>query len=163
MTAPATITPKTIRIKGKEYVDVAERSRIAHAAHGGYKMLGSTPLEVAGRPHWQVIVEIDGMPYIGTSQIKFDAAKGTADGDNPVECAETSALGRALGFGGQAAAQSIASADEMLRTIGGMLSAVISTLKDWYPQAANDGKIDGLTLAQAVDLLAKGQPVKGGK
>ena len=57
---------------------------------------------------------MDGKRYIGTSEIKFDALPKTADGTNPVSCAETSATGRALGMAGLGSVESIASAEDVI-------------------------------------------------
>lgn len=147
----ATTKPETIKLHGKDYVPVSERSRLANEA-GGYAIISSEYKDIFGKPHMQVRIEVNGRPYVGTAQIKFDAARGTPDANNPVECAETSALGRALGFAGFGAAEGIASADELLRTPGGLLDMVLAEVKGWYKpdQAA---KVDTITVAQLVELV----------
>ena len=52
---------------------------------------------------------------MGTAEIKFNAPKNTPDGIAPLECAETSALGRALAFAGLGTIESIASYEEITR------------------------------------------------
>lgn len=108
---------RTVNIKGKLYVDVAERVRLAHDA-GGYSMTGNEVFTIGDTGRWwvRITIEVGEQHYSGTSEIKFSAKAGTADGEAPVECAETSALGRALGFAGLGMLDSIASADEMSRS-----------------------------------------------
>ncbi len=106
------VTP--INIKGKPYIQVAGRVSLAHE-DDGFSMLSSETFELASRYFCRVTIEVKGKRYIGTSEVKLTAKPGTADGDSPVECAETSALGRALGYAGYGSVESIASADEVLR------------------------------------------------
>lgn len=109
---------RTVSIKGRAYVDVAERVRLVHAA-GGYSMLGSRCFQLGDTGRWyvQVRIRIGESEYRGTAEIKLTARAGTADGDSPLECAETSALGRALGFAGIGVLDSIASANEVVRNV----------------------------------------------
>lgn len=108
---------KTMDIKGKQYVTVAERVRVALEPSEPYQMLSSEvlPLGNTGRFYVRVAIAVDGRQYIGTSEVKLDAPKNTADGSSPIECAETSAVGRALGFAGIGLIDSIASAEEVHR------------------------------------------------
>lgn len=118
MTTTTPMRPKTITIHGKAYVDVAERVRLAHA-DGGYTILASDTFELGntGRYFCRVTLAVGNAQYIGTAEIKLSAKPGTADGDSPLECAETSALGRALGFAGFGLVGSIASANEVARNL----------------------------------------------
>lgn len=106
----------SVKIHGKEYVTVAERVTEAHDA-GGYAMLASGvyPLGDTGRIFYRVEIRVGDRRYIGCAEVKLNAKPGTPDGDSPLECAETSALGRALGFAGFGSVESIASADEIRR------------------------------------------------
>jgi len=108
---------RTVNIKGKQYVDVAERVRLVHAERESFEMVSSNAIQVGPIWVWQAVIKVNGIQYIGTAEIKFDAAKHTADGTNPVACAETSAVGRALGMAGLGSLESIASADEVMRAI----------------------------------------------
>lgn len=105
----------SIKIRGKEYVLVAERVTAAHEDEG-FNMLSTEHFQLVGHWYCRVIIEVKGKQFIGTAEIKFDAKKDTADGSSPMECAETSALGRALGFAGYGSVESIASADEIVRS-----------------------------------------------
>lgn len=116
---------RTVNIKGKQYVDVAERVRLVHAERESFEIVESGPLQVGDMWVWQVAILVDGKRHIGTAEIKFDASPKTADGTNPVACAETSAVGRALGFAGLGALESIASADEVVRAIADQEQAPI--------------------------------------
>ena len=106
----------SVKVRGKDYVTVAERVAEAHAA-GGYAMLsgGVCPLGDTGRLFYRVEIRVGDRRYIGSSEVKLNAKPGTPDGDSPLECAETSALGRALGFAGFGVVEGIASADELRR------------------------------------------------
>lgn len=106
----------SVKIHGRDYATVAERVTAAHAA-GGYALLSSKvlPLGDTGRLYCQVEIRVGDCRYVGSSELKLNAKPGTPDGDSPLECAETSALGRALGFAGFGSADSIASADELRR------------------------------------------------
>jgi hypothetical protein len=108
---------RTVNIKGKQYVDVAERVRLAHETRESFEIVSSSALQVGPLWVWQAVVLVDGKQYVGTAEIKFDAPKNTADGTNPVACAETSAVGRALGMAGLGCLESIASADEVVQAI----------------------------------------------
>ncbi len=107
----------TVTIKGRQYVDCAERVRLAHAAGGGFSVLGSQLFQMGDTGRWfvQVTIAIGDLRYVGTSEVKLTAKPGSADGDSPVECAETSAVARALGFAGVGLIDSIASANEIAR------------------------------------------------
>jgi hypothetical protein len=110
---------RTVNIKGKKYVDVAERVRLVHAERESFEIVESKPLQITDMWVWQAVILVDGKRYIGTAEVKFDAPKNTADGSNPVACAETSAVGRALGMAGLGALESICSADEVVRALAG--------------------------------------------
>ena len=104
-----------VTIKGKQYSTVAERVKAAHAA-GGFSITASEIVPFGpDRYAVKVTISLGDRQFIGISEIRLTAKAGTADGDAPIECAETSALGRALAFAGFATDGTIASADEMLR------------------------------------------------
>lgn len=106
----------TVNIRGKQYVTVDERVQAAHEA-GDFEMINSEIVTIGetGRWWYQVTIRVNGKLYFGTAEIKFNAPARTPDAENPVECAETSAIGRALGFAGLGVVGSIASADELQR------------------------------------------------
>lgn len=105
-----------IIIRGKQYVTVAERVTAAHEANAGFAILSSDVLAMgADRLYVKVAIQFDGRRFIGMAEVKLNARAGTPDGDNPLECAETSAIGRALGFAGLGSVEGIASSDEMRR------------------------------------------------
>lgn len=108
---------KTVDIRGKQYVTVAERLRILHEMKKDFEITESQPYQIDERWFWRVAALIDGKRYIGNAEIKFNAPKNTPDGMSPVECAETSALGRLLAFAGLGTVDSIASLDEIYSAI----------------------------------------------
>src|SRR5882757_5528604 len=106
-----------IDIKGKPYTLIAERVRMAHAERESFEIVESKPIQVGEMWVWQVAILVNGKRFIGTAEIKFDASPKSADGTNPVACAETSACGRALGFANLGVVESIASAEEVIQAI----------------------------------------------
>lgn len=103
---------KTIQIKGKEYVPVAERVREFHRLHpAGSIETWMTSSSNEARAIVQAKVKLgDGREFTGLSQSEW--GKGMM-GDVALEVAETSAVGRALGFANIGLLDGIASADEM--------------------------------------------------
>lgn len=106
---------KVREIHNKLYVEVAERVKLAHEKRV-FEMVESEPFEIAGRVLWRVVILVDSKMYKGSAEVKLAAPKNTPDGTNPFECAETSAVGRALGFAGLGTIESIASYDEIARS-----------------------------------------------
>jgi hypothetical protein len=104
----------SIKLHGREYVEVKDRVAEAHN-EDSYSMLKEETFSMGGREYCRVYIDVKGKQYIGTAECKFNANPKTPDGQSPFECGETSALGRALGFAGYGAVESIASADEVVR------------------------------------------------
>jgi len=103
-----------VNIQGKEYMTVARRIELAHEN----KMLESIETEVLS--HDPVVirarVSIKGKIFNGISAVSNDSTK-YIERQNPYEVAETSAVGRALGFAGYGLIEAVASADEMVRAV----------------------------------------------
>ncbi len=104
---------KTINIKGKEYVPVVERVKEFHRLFGTKGGVFST--EIISNDEKRVIVKAtvslgNGQIFTGFSQAEW--GKGMM-GNVALEVAETSAIGRALGFANIGLLDGIASADEM--------------------------------------------------
>jgi hypothetical protein len=106
---------KTINLHGKNYVEVSERVNQVHEQKAEFDILISEPVAIADRWLWKSVIKINGHEYRGNAEVKMNAPKNTPDGTNPFECAETSAIGRALGFAGFGSVESIASRDEIER------------------------------------------------
>lgn len=106
---------KTINIKGKEYVPVVERVKEFHNLYPkGQITTEILPTPEDTRVAIKATVEFDGRLFTGHSQAVF--GKGMM-GDVALEIAETSAIGRALGFANIGLLDGIASADE-IRKVG---------------------------------------------
>lgn len=101
-----------VQIHGKDYMTVARRVELAHEDD----TLDSVETEVLS--HNPVVIKakisIKGRIFTGISSVDLQSQK-TIEKQNPYEVAETSAVGRALGFAGYGLLESIASADEVAR------------------------------------------------
>jgi hypothetical protein len=104
---------KTINIKGKEYVPVVERVKEFHKLHPE----GHISTEIIGDEVGRVVVKAtvwldDKVEHTFTGHSQAVYGTGMM-GDVALEIAETSAIGRALGFANIGLLDGIASADEM--------------------------------------------------
>ena len=101
-----------VQIHGKDYITVAKRVELARDE----KALESVATEVLN--HNPVVVKatlvIKGRVFTGISSVNTNSQK-QIEKQNPYEVAETSVVGRALGFAGYGLIESIASADEMIK------------------------------------------------
>lgn len=102
-----------VNIHGKEYMTVARRVELAHEE----KALENVETEVLS--HNPVVIRakvtVRGNVFTGISSIDLNSQK-LIEKQNPYEVAETSAVGRALGFAGFGLIESVASADEVVRS-----------------------------------------------
>jgi len=103
---------KTINIKGKEYVPVVERVK---EFHNIFNSEGHIVTHIVSNDEKRVVVRAeiifgDKVCFTGHSQAEW--GKGMM-GDVALEIAETSAIGRALGFANIGLLDGIASADEV--------------------------------------------------
>ena len=105
---------KTINIKGKEYVPVVERVKEAHKLAQDLEIETQMISGFETRVVVKAIVKFNGKTFTGHSQAEY--GKGMM-GAVALEVAETSAIGRALGFANIGLIDGIASADEM-RKVG---------------------------------------------
>lgn len=108
---------KTINIKGKEYVPVVERVKEAHLQDKDVSITTEV-VEFGTRVSVKATVTFNGKTFTGHSQAEY---KQGMMGDVALEVAETSAVGRALGFAGIGIDTGIASADEIrkVKTVAG--------------------------------------------
>lgn len=104
---------KTINIKGKNYVPVNERVKAIHEAMSTNFSIETELLPVQGAVVFKATVTIGDTVFTGHSAANPDKA---IEKQSPYEVAETSAIGRALGFAGYGIEDSIASADEITKS-----------------------------------------------
>lgn len=104
-----------VNIHGKDYVTVAKRLQMfldANKEEGNIsittEILSHDPIVI------RAVVKIKERVFHGISSVALDTAK-FIEKSNPYEVAETSAVGRALGFAGFGSIDSIASADEVIK------------------------------------------------
>lgn len=118
-----------VKIHGKEYMTVARRLEVAlgEKALEGVEtdVLSFDPVVVRAK------VTLKGKIFTGISSVSLDTPR-LIEKQNPYEVAETSAVGRALGFAGFGLIESVASADEMVRAI--------SRRVDDTPEESEEGK-----------------------
>lgn len=100
---------KTVLIKGKEYIPVVERVKEAHRLDPELSITTEV-VEFGDRISVKATVIFKGKTFTGHSQAEY--GKGMMGGV-ALEVAETSAVGRALGFANIGIIDGIASADEI--------------------------------------------------
>ena len=102
-----------VNIQGNQYVTVAERVAALHDGRNGERVYITTVI-TEDTPE-QVVVRATVTCEAGTFTGHAHSMKSarSVEGQAPLEVAETSAVGRALGFAGFGSAEGIASADEM--------------------------------------------------
>ena len=103
-----------IMIRDKSYTMVHERLQLVHESGKTFEIVTSEPLACGDRWVWRVTVKIDERQFIGSAEVHLNAKPGSADATDPIACAETSAIGRAVGMAGFGSAESIATADEIV-------------------------------------------------
>ncbi len=112
-------TVNALRLQGKDYVPVNVRVESAHRNGAevkiGYEMVSHEFLTVGNKDVVRIGIAVQGKRFYGTAQIMW-GGKG-ADATNPIENAETSALGRALGFAGFNIEQGVASGEDVQRAM----------------------------------------------
>ncbi len=106
---------KTIKFHGKDYVPVNERVKAIHEDLADVPFSIETELIVQALPAvaFKATVTIGERTFTGHSAANPDKA---IEKVSPYEVAETSAIGRALGFAGYGIEDSIASADEITKS-----------------------------------------------
>ena len=99
----------SINIHGKEYITVAERIQLAghHLMGVSTEILNDNPVVIKA-----TVIIVDRGTFTGISAA--NPAKAI-EKQSPYEVAETSALGRALGFAGYGIVDGIATADEIVK------------------------------------------------
>lgn len=144
--------PNVIKIHGKDYMTVAGRLELAREA----KQLTSVFTEVLQHSPMVVVkatVKISGEVFTGISAANISKSIEKA---SPYEVAETSAVGRALGFAGFGATDSIASADEMTKAIKVETDEIPDPTDEWEPLVpSNDCPDCGSPLVDSITKSGK--------
>lgn len=102
---------KTVDIKNKPYVTVNERVRVAHEE---LKNISITTEVLTHEPNVVIKATVTTPKGIFTG-ISYANPTKLIEKTSPYEVAETSAVGRALGFAGYGILESIATADEIVK------------------------------------------------
>jgi hypothetical protein len=99
-----------VRFYGDQpYLEVATKVALAHE-DGGFSEVYHEFISVGDKTACKIGVEVKGKVFFGTAQVKFGGK--AADASDPIENAETSALGRALAAAGYEIG-AMASAEDM--------------------------------------------------
>lgn len=150
----------TLKLGNKDYAPVPVRVESAHRngaeAKIGYEFLSHEFLTVGSKDVIKVCILVQGKKFYGTAMIKW-GGKG-ADATDPIENAETSAVGRALGFAGFNIEQGIAPAEDVQRALQAQGKVVIESEQPrQIPQRNNAPKVTSKALpepsAKRSDLL----------
>src|SRR3990167_7098860 len=111
-----------IKIFGKDYITVAERLKMAQ------KEIVSINTEVLYQE--PVVIKATVITKAGTfTGISAANPMKTIEKSSPYEVAETSAVGRALGFAGYGIVDSIATAEEMVKIAPQLPTQPVNTIK----------------------------------
>lgn len=102
-----------VQIQGKTYVTVAERVAALHEQRNGSEIHVET--WIAGEDEKSITIGAKVTTPAGTftGHARSDKSERSIEGQSPLEVAETSAVGRALGFAGLGVVEGIATADEV--------------------------------------------------
>jgi len=107
-----------VKIHGKDYMTVAQRVKLwlddNKANNEGYSIETGILATDNGHVVIKAIVKFRNRTFTGISSVDLSSSK-MIEKSNPYEVAETSAVGRALGFAGYGIIEGIASADEMVK------------------------------------------------
>lgn len=102
-----------VNIQGKQYVTVAERVAAMHEARNGTTLEVHTWIAAENEDYVTMAATVRTPAGTFTGHARSDKSKGNIEGQSPLEVAETSAIGRALGFAGFGVIEGIATADEV--------------------------------------------------
>jgi hypothetical protein len=155
-----------VEIHGKQYVTVAERIQAMHEAGTDSAMVISTEIvrDTDTSISIKATVTCASGTFSGHATSRYEA--GGIEGQSPLEVAETSAIGRALGFAGYGVIEGIASADEVIvaqqRSDGPTVKQITLLTKLWQlyvKEMGGQGAIqeahEASVIDQRIDVLLK--------
>ncbi len=136
-----------IDIHGKQYITVAERVQEAHKSVKDGLSIETELVETTDEyVLFKAKVTVAEDVYTGYATSTF--SKGGMEAKSPVEVAETSAVGRALGFAGFGIVEGIATADEVKeaqdREVTEPKSEAFKQLYSLVVQAKNPTELNGI-------------------
>lgn len=112
-----------VNIKGKPYMTVAGRVRKAHEELSENFEIVTEALPQEGGVLFKAIVSTPKGRFFGHSFASL-TAQGI-EGQSPYEVAETSAIGRALGFAGYGIVDGLATGDEIVKSEAGISTPLL--------------------------------------
>lgn len=110
------IEKNTVKIHNNDYLTVAGRVQLFHEDHESDIYIETKNRVEAGFVICEAVVRTKKGTFCGTSAVSLANARNI-EKENPFEVAETSAVGRALGFANYGLNESIATADEIRTAI----------------------------------------------
>lgn len=152
-TTASGVNVKPVSIKGKDYITVSQRIAEVNASKmvPRFEIIDTQFIQFGGINICQVTIKIEGKQFIGSASCNI-GGKGV-DATNPIENAETSALGRALGLAGFGSLESVASAEEVVSAISRSESGYKAPVKAAQNNLASKEQLEEIqNLAHQVNL-----------
>lgn len=110
------VKQNTVQIHGNSYLTVAGRVQLFHEDHDGEIYITTRNRVEGGFVIAEAEIKTKKGVFNGTSAVSLEHSR-SIEKENPFEVAETSAIGRALGFANYGLNESIATADEIRSAI----------------------------------------------
>lgn len=150
------INKNIVNIHGKDYLTVAGRVELAHQDLKDGLTIATEMVRASDKGIlFKATVRTPKGEFNGHSYAAFSSQGIT--GQSPIEVAETSAIGRALGFAGYGIVEGMATADEVVKSekgvskVEGEISATCSDCGKKIPEAVNKFSISRIGRALCYD------------